>query len=258
MTSATAPILAIDFDGVICDSTEECVVTAWNAWNLYINKTIQVTTPDQVPNPFRSALRAHRNYVRTAGEYLILLEAALSGKYIRSQRDYDNLFEQFDNSISAFAKLFFSARSRLRSQDEKHWLNLHSVYTGIPMALAQLWKTFDVSIVTGKDASSVQTFFKLFGLPIPSSRVFDKDVAHDKLAAIRMIAANEGQPLNSTFFVDDNIHHLVPAHEAGCHAYLAGWGYHTDEQLELARRLSIPILSLEGWVDVLFRSGQAA
>ena len=22
-----------DFDGVICDSTNECMVTAWNAWN---------------------------------------------------------------------------------------------------------------------------------------------------------------------------------------------------------------------------------
>ena len=25
-------ILVLDFDGVVCDSTDECMVSSWNAW----------------------------------------------------------------------------------------------------------------------------------------------------------------------------------------------------------------------------------
>ena len=25
-------IIVFDFDGVVCDSTDECMVTSWNAW----------------------------------------------------------------------------------------------------------------------------------------------------------------------------------------------------------------------------------
>jgi len=30
--------VVFDFDGVVCDSTNECLVTAWNAWERW-NKT---------------------------------------------------------------------------------------------------------------------------------------------------------------------------------------------------------------------------
>src|SRR5207244_8437208 len=30
----TMPVIALDFDGVICDSTNECILSSWNAWNV--------------------------------------------------------------------------------------------------------------------------------------------------------------------------------------------------------------------------------
>lgn len=252
------PILVLDFDGVICDSTEECVVTAWNAWTLRAGEHGHVRTPVEVPEPFRTTLRQYRSYVRTAGEYLILIEAARTGRRIDSQADYDRLFEEFNAELSDFARLFFSARDELRTEDETHWLDLHSVYEGIPGNLRTLCAAFDFYVVTGKDARSVQTFFDRFGLRVPPSHVYDKDVAHDKLSAICMIAANAGQPLNSAYFLDDNVYHLLPAHQAGCHAYMASWGYHTPEQLQVAQEESIPILELGNWVEALMQSGVKA
>jgi phosphoglycolate phosphatase-like HAD superfamily hydrolase len=107
--------------------------------------------------------------------------------------------------------------------------------------------------VTGKDRTSVQIFFESFDQPLESSRIYDKDVAHDKLGAIRMIVGKAGWPLASTLFVDDNIYHLLPADHAGCCAFMADWGYHTAEQMEAARRRSIPILKLETWADTLLQ-----
>src|SRR5689334_25432393 len=70
----TQPIVVLDFDGVVCDSTEECIVTAWNAWQAHSGKNERVRTSVEVPEPFRDAIRKHRSYVRTAGEYLLLIE----------------------------------------------------------------------------------------------------------------------------------------------------------------------------------------
>ena len=95
------PILAIDFDGVVCDSTEECVVTAWNAWNLRIEHPGHVRMPSEVPEPFRTTLCRYRSYVRTAGEYLILIETARMGRPINSEADYNGLFEAFKAELPA-------------------------------------------------------------------------------------------------------------------------------------------------------------
>lgn len=252
---SSAPILAIDFDGVVCDSTDECVVTAWNAWQLRNGNTQFARTPGEVPDPFGTTLREYRSYVRTAGEYLILLEAARDSRRIASQAGYERLFEESRADLSGFGSLFFSARNQLRAESEDQWLGLHTVYQGIPAALQTLSGAFSLYVVTGKDAESVRLFFGRFGLPIPPSRIYDKDVAHDKLAAIRMIAANPGQPLSSAHFLDDNVYHLLPAKKAGCHTYLASWGYHTPEQLGLARQEGVQIVELQTWREVLLKSG---
>ena len=252
----TAPrFLVLDFDGVICDSTEECIVTAWNAWQ---NSRDLVRFSNEVPEPFRSALQRNRSYVRTAGEYVVLLEAARTGRVIGSQADYQVLLKEFQTAIKPYGDLFFSSRDRLRADDERHWLGLHAVYSGMADDLRWLWDCFEMFVVTGKDSNSVQRFFESFGLSIAPGRIYDKDAARDKLSAIRIIASTLSRPLNSAVFIDDNVHHLLPAHEAGCHAFVAGWGYHTNEELDLARRRSIPFLELDSWAAVVLQQGVTA
>lgn len=233
-------VVALDFDGVICDSTEECTVTAWNAW-----RGCLVRSPADVPEPYRSAVRRERNYVRTAGEYLIVLEAATSGRLIRSQDEYDKLRAEFEPSLASFAEVFFNARNRLRAECESRWLNLHQLYAGIPEGLRELARLCSIFVVTGKDRESVTLFFDQMKLPLADDHIYDKDAAHDKLQAIRKI--------NPCYFIDDNINHLRPIHEAGFGALMAGWGYHTRQHLEAAKLLGVPIVQLDNWVETVTR-----
>ena len=85
------------------------------------------------------------------------------------------------------------------------------------------------------------------------SRIYDKDAAHDKLEAVRRAARETGCPIDRITFIDDNIIHLLPAQKAGCRVFMAGWGYHTDEHLEIARANAVPILNLENWDDEVRR-----
>jgi beta-phosphoglucomutase-like phosphatase (HAD superfamily) len=235
-----AAVLALDFDGVICDSTEECIVTAWNAW-----REGRARAPQDVPEPYRSALRRERNYVRTAGEYLIVLETAAKGFVIGSQDEYDSLLDHFKPALAQFAEVFFNARNRLRAESERQWLDLHQIYAGIPEGLRQLTLICNIFVVTGKDRESVMLFFDRMKLPLADDHIYDKDAAVDKLQAIRKI--------NAHYFIDDNINHLRPIHEAGFGALMAGWGYHTDEHVELAKRLGVPIVGLDNWVKTVQR-----
>jgi hypothetical protein len=66
-----------------------------------------------------------------------------------------------------------------------------------------------------------------------------------------MIAASLRRTLDAAVFIDDNVHHLLAPSQAGCHVFMAGWGYHTDEQMRLARDRFIPILQLESWTETV-------
>jgi len=234
----------LDFDGVLCDSTPECVVTAWNTWQDHF-----AHCPNEVPVVYRTAVEEGRNYVKTAGEYLILLESACDSIPIVSQEDYDSAFQKHRCQIAAFAERFFIARDRLRREDENHWIALHEIYEGIPESLRQGVSNMDCYIVTGKDACSVKLFLQKMDVGIPDARIYDKDAAHDKLSAIRTISENSNVPLSSIALLDDNVNHLLPALDAGCYAAMAGWGYHSEEHLKLAKTRGIPVLGLSNWIN---------
>ena len=35
----TRKLMVFDFDGVVCDSTNECLVTSWNAWEKWESRS---------------------------------------------------------------------------------------------------------------------------------------------------------------------------------------------------------------------------
>lgn len=247
---AHKPILILDFDGVICDSTDECIVTAWNAWMTHSGWRRSVRTVSEVPEPYRSGLRHMRSFVRTPGEYFVLIDTLRHNDSILSEEDYQRLLVFYAQQIQPFGALFLEARKRLRLEDEAHWVSLHQVYPGIEESLHRVWGTFLPFIVSSKDRASISVFFERFDVPLRNDQIFDQQ-ATDKLAVIRTIASHRRRTLSDTVVIDDNVHHLIPVQEAGAHAMMAGWGYHTDEQIELAETHRVPIVTLETWVDAV-------
>ena len=68
-------IIVFDFDGVVCDSTDECMVSSWNAWEKWqsrkgFRRTLAEFSVDEL-----QAFRKVRPRVRGAGEYYILRRA---------------------------------------------------------------------------------------------------------------------------------------------------------------------------------------
>src|SRR3989338_7578367 len=68
-------IVVFDFDGVICDSTEECLITGYNAWLEYQKKDGFVTKAAQIPPGLVKYFRRLRGMVRTAGQYFAIFKS---------------------------------------------------------------------------------------------------------------------------------------------------------------------------------------
>src|SRR5688572_27837456 len=126
---ATSPrIVVFDFDGVVCDSTDECLVSSWNAWESWNGGQrfrVDLADFDDVES---RGFRQIRPRVRGAGEYYVVRRCLEEGVDIGNQPRYDELLERWRDHIEPFKKCFYAARQRLRDYNLKKWLALHPVY----------------------------------------------------------------------------------------------------------------------------------
>ena len=67
-----------DFDGVVCDSTNECFVTSQNAWNRWNNGNTFKTSIDKFPENEFSKFCQLRPFVKGAGEYYLVKNLILN------------------------------------------------------------------------------------------------------------------------------------------------------------------------------------
>ena len=63
-----------DFDGVICDSTDECLITSWNTWQQFKGERQFRYSVSEFDEVFISRFSSVRYRVRGAGEYYALLD----------------------------------------------------------------------------------------------------------------------------------------------------------------------------------------
>lgn len=237
----TAPALVLDFDGVVCDSTPECEIVAWNAWRSFRGSEPDVETEHR----FKQLLRGCRGFVRTCGEYLVLARATEMEATIATWSDYEEILTLLSpREMAHFAACFVQARRALL-QDEAHWLSLHKQYAGFQDKLKGLVKDFRLFVVTGKDIDSVMLYFSRMEIHLDHDCIRGGNAGNNKLVAVNELLSGHG--IIQAAVLDDNIRHLIPIARAGLPAVLAAWGYVTPECRELARRNGIPMADLSDW-----------
>ncbi|MBU4376234.1 MAG: HAD hydrolase-like protein [Candidatus Omnitrophica bacterium] len=240
-------VIVFDFDGVICDSTEECLITGYNAWLKYQNKIGFVTKTEDIPSDLTKYFWSWRGLVRTAGQYFVIFKSYKNSE-LNSESEFEQRCKRHAKEIGKYEVLFFEAREKLKNTDVNHWMGLHRPYGDIAQDFKKMLSMANVFVVTGKDKSSVRTFLKHSGIDFPQAKIYDKNAARNKLAALKKIAKITKNDLKDIIFLDDNINHLLEPKQNGCKAYMAGWGYHSEEHLQSAKKKKIPVVALEDWV----------
>jgi len=240
-----------DVDGIIVDSTDECLIIAWNAYQEYIGESNFIKHISEASLDYDRKFRKTRNYIRAMGEYLIVFEAEYD--QIDSQSQFEAILTELKKeSIKNYGKVFLKSRNLFKEKNYKFWISLHHYYDGIKSILSKCDTNGKLYIVTGKDRESSIDLLSQIDIEINLDRIFHMNTSVNKLDSLKKIANIEGVAYKKIHFIDDNVTHLRGPQKEGFSVALGNWGYALPEHIIRADKYKIPVISINEVLDFMF------
>ncbi|MBR8840610.1 MAG: HAD family hydrolase [Stigonema ocellatum SAG 48.90 = DSM 106950] len=248
MTASTPTILALDFDGVICDGLIEYFEVSWHTY-------CQVWCPanETPPDDLAAKFYRLRPVIETGWEMPILIKALLEGiEEENILQDWETiakkiLQEDHLNSTELSSKLD-KTRDDWITRDLNGWLGLHRFYPGVVEKIQATLASYSLYIISTKEARFVQQLLSQQGIILSSEKIFGKEVKRPKHEILReLIQAADTSP--EIWFVEDRLKTLQLVKQQpdleDVKLFLADWGYNTSSEKATAQHDSrIQLLSL--------------
>jgi phosphoglycolate phosphatase-like HAD superfamily hydrolase len=261
-------VLALDFDGVLCDSSREVFVVAVDTFaelepGSELVEKLRPLREDAVTGggEFRKAeiygrFRDLLPLGNRAEDFGVALKAIDEGATIADQGGYDTFYRSLGQEWrDAFHRCFYDCRGRFQHTDLEAWLGLHLPYPGLAESLRRHKDRTRPAVATAKDARSVRLLLDELGLGgmFDHDLILDKETGVAKTHHLRALRERTGTEFSDVTFVDDKINHLLQVAELGVRPVLAGWGFNTDRERQLSRDSGIEIAELSTLDEILFK-----
>ena len=219
------PILALDFDGVINNSLNECLISSYNAWQV-IDSTVQwAWSNSDIPQPIVDSFSANRYHARNGAEFWLILMASKLPTAAVTSEEFDQLRQEHASFLPEFEEIFFRMRNRYRSADMPRWLGLQTRYEQSLERYAELLTTASCHIVTTKDLASVKFFNQHWSLGISEDNLWTREMDLPKSEIIELIANRANCLTGNIHFVDDHPDQVANVATTGANCYWASWGF---------------------------------
>ncbi len=240
------PVLALDFDGVLCDSAAETGTAGWKAGGAIWPDMVAERPPEEILAGFRMA----RPVIETGHESILLMRLLLDGEAP------EILLERFGErapgvvarsglDTAALKALFGETRERWASAAGDAWVAESPLYPGVAGWLRGVPTSAALYIVTTKERRFVERLLTGHGIDFPSARIFGLDAGRPKEQILRELV--EHHPGQTVCFVEDRLATLKRCRaDAGLGQValrLAEWGYNTEAERREALELSIPVMT---------------
>jgi phosphoglycolate phosphatase-like HAD superfamily hydrolase len=239
----TAPkLLALDFDGVICDTAREGCRSAWQVCREFVKLNGDVPPPDVAPLFVRL-----RPVVEHGWEFPVLVLAILDGipeatiweAFQTTCRS--RILEKYRVTPRQLAARFDAVRDRAIARSVDGWLAGQGLYPGMADRLrAILTGGVTLYVVTTKEGRFAHKLLETHGVIMPAERVWGKEQARPKPDLLRVLAKAHAVPYRDIWFVEDRLKTLQAVErEADLQAvglFLALWGYIMPTDRETAAR----------------------
>jgi phosphoglycolate phosphatase-like HAD superfamily hydrolase len=249
MTASSPTILALDFDGVICDGLIEYFEVAWRTY-------CQIWSPANDTPPDDLALRFYRlrPVIETGWEMPVLIKALVDGiPDEKILQEWLTIAPQILLNDKLQAKEIGAKLDNLRDEwintDLDGWLSLHKFYSGVVEKIqATVGSEVKLYIITTKEGRFVQQLLQQQGINLPPAAIFGKEVKRPKYEILQeLIQAAENTV--SLWFVEDRLKTLQLVQQQtnleNVKLFLADWGYNTQPERKAAQNdPRIELLSL--------------
>jgi phosphoglycolate phosphatase-like HAD superfamily hydrolase len=255
---ATPTLLALDFDGVVCDGRPEYFETAWQA---YVAAWPAPALTARRPEAIAARFSALRPLIESGWEMPLLVHALLAGVAGEALQDRHawlkaapEIMKAAGVTAEALGRALNTVRDDWFARDPAGWLAYHQFYPGVAeQMVALLGGPTQVVIVTTKAARFVRSLLA---------------AAHPRLSEVSVIGREPGKPVPKPdilrrladraglgseaaglWFVEDMLETLDATADrpelTGARLFLADWGYNTsDDRARLAGDGRIRLLTL--------------
>lgn len=259
-------ILALDFDGVICDSSREIFLVTLrtyaglNPGSGATEHLEQIRTRLNHGDDFRgdSVYKAFSEILplgNRAEDFAVALKAVTARLALTDQDAYDRYFMKQDAGWkNAFQQAFYDQRAALRDENEKRWLALHGTWPEFADLLRAHAGSVGYAICTAKDAVSVRKLLAHFGIGdlFSDDLILDKETGAQKIGHLTELILRTGVDPAEITFVDDKVSHLQKVAPLGVRCVLAAWGDNGSREHLQARQEGFPVADLERVDEILF------
>lgn len=253
-------VLALDFDGVVCDSSREVFTVAAQTYarlhpgSAFIRTVLgypdaaATECPDLSASPAFVALQRLIPLGNRAEDFGVALRSLELGLELPDQESYDAFYHSFHQAwLDAYHSTFYEIRDRLRTADTARWLALNDGYPLFTEFLTRAARRCMISVLTARDGASLDTLLEHLGVSalIPPRLRIDKQAGLHKTSHLSLLAARTGVQLPEVTFVDDKVNHLERVAPLGVRPVLAGWGLNTPREHARAAALGFAVAQLD-------------
>lgn len=235
--------LFLDFDGVICNSLEECF--AASAIALYGLPWDRVG--EDLPRLWtvrEEAFLAFRPCIREGAEYLLVHELLDEGRGAMDQRRFDDEIRRAGpRKMADFKERLYRVREEALEFHRSWWMARNPLFPGIAEALPQRSHDPDAWIISTKKAAFISEILAYHNVEWPLERILYTGPRR-KLDLIKETVGEK-----KSFLVDDQIDYLdFTDPQVVCR--LAAWGFIHPDWLD---RPGVRALSLDDFTGILGR-----
>lgn len=243
-------ILALDFDGVICNGLREYFEIAWRVY-------LQVWQGQGVKENWRSTFYNLRPVVETGWEMPLVLRALELGfSEANILADWGSIASQIVTTENIDPKLIAQLVDSLRDQwiaeDVTDWLGYHEFYPGvIDVIQGTQAQGIEVLIISTKEGRFIQELLEQAGVNLSRQAIFGKEYQRPKAEILQELLEADSRSSNissnipnnpssnlssngskNIWFVEDRLKTLeqiakIPALKS-VRLFLADWGYNTQ------------------------------
>ena len=224
----------LDFDGVVCDSVQECFAASYMAYHeLHLKKKAEAVSLKD-----KELFCACRPFIRSGEDYLLIHDLIRGGHVIDSQETFDAHIKKAGvHTMKTYGKLFYQAREAFLAAEPELWLDLNPLFPGLAGILRRAAENKNFYILSTKKPPFIARILSHHGVQWDISRVlYPED--EPKRRVIEFVMGK-----GHAVFVDDQLEHLLDAAQnKNIDCRLADWGYVKKPRFP---RKKIPILKLE-------------
>jgi phosphoglycolate phosphatase-like HAD superfamily hydrolase len=244
-------IIALDFDGVICDSINECLLVSYHAF--YGKSKIDKIDFSDIQEDLVNDFKKNRYIVGPAKDFYFLWKSII--EYRKSSKEVINTFVKLKkleaNHELPYAKRFYLLRDQLKKKYYSEWVSLNPFYHEIKNLLIKIKDRHNLFIVTAKDTDSVSDLLQANNVDIKREQIYGREINIDKRYLFRKMINTRGLSQKDIIFIDDNISNLIDVNEIGISGFLATWGYNSDYDKNEAKKNDIIPIKLSDLQSIL-------